>query len=138
MNDERLRSDLTDLAEEVTVVDLRDRSLRTSRRLGLQRAIATSAAAVVLLGAATGTALAVRPDAGPGPVPADSPTATATATASPVPVPSTPAPSVTPSRPPVPPATSSPATPTARFGKVVYADADRRPGHCPPVVVGTR
>ncbi|RLP95888.1 WD40 repeat domain-containing protein [Micromonospora sp. CV4] len=114
MNHDRLRFDLTDLAEEVTVVDLRDRSLRTSRRLGLQRAIATSAAAVVLLGAAAGTALAVRPDAGPGPVPAESPTA------SPSPVPSAPAPSVTPSRPAVPPDTSSPATPTARLGKVVY------------------
>ncbi|MGC1214364.1 MAG: hypothetical protein WA890_24280, partial [Micromonospora sp.] len=62
MNDDRLRFDLAELADEVTPVDLRDRALRTSRRLGIQRAVATSAAAVVLLAAAAGTALAVRPN----------------------------------------------------------------------------
>ena len=44
MNDDRLRLDLTDLADEVTPVDLRDRALRTSRRIGIQRAVATCAA----------------------------------------------------------------------------------------------
>ncbi|MEW2384182.1 WD40 repeat domain-containing protein [Micromonospora sp. NPDC047707] len=74
MNHDRLRIDLADLAEEVTPVDLRDRALRTSRRLGIQRAIATSAAAFVMVGAATGTAFALIPrgDA-PAPIPADSP-----------------------------------------------------------------
>ncbi|SCL39462.1 hypothetical protein [Micromonospora aurantiaca (nom. illeg.)] len=62
MNQDRLRLDLSDLAEEVTPVDLRDRALRTSRRLGIQRAVATSAAALVVLAAATGTALAIRPN----------------------------------------------------------------------------
>ncbi|WP_018785601.1 hypothetical protein [Micromonospora sp. CNB394] len=62
MNQDRLRFDLADLAEEVTPVDLRNRALRTSRRLGIQRAVATSAAALVVLAAATGTALAIRPN----------------------------------------------------------------------------
>ncbi|TYB36914.1 hypothetical protein FXF50_17965 [Micromonospora sp. AP08] len=62
MNQDRLRLDLAGLAEEVTPVDLRDRALRTSRRLGIQRAVATSAAALVVLAAATGTALAIRPN----------------------------------------------------------------------------
>ncbi|MEU1395348.1 hypothetical protein ABZ403_04660 [Micromonospora zamorensis] len=71
MNDQRLRLDLTDLAEEVTAVDLRDRTLRTSRRLGVQRAVATSAAALVLIAAATGTAFALRPNGqAPPPLPA--------------------------------------------------------------------
>ncbi|HEX2772950.1 MAG TPA: hypothetical protein VHN18_11045, partial [Micromonosporaceae bacterium] len=61
MNTDRLRFELAALAEEVTPVDLRDRTLRTSRRLGIQRAVATSAAVVVLLGVATGTAFAIRP-----------------------------------------------------------------------------
>ncbi|MFE9956272.1 hypothetical protein [Micromonospora sp. NPDC005299] len=69
MNQDRLRLDLAELAEEVTPVDLRDRALRTSRRLGIQRAVATSAAALVVLAAATGTAFAIRPD-GQAPVPA--------------------------------------------------------------------
>ncbi|MEU5721027.1 hypothetical protein ABZ783_04270 [Micromonospora sp. NPDC047738] len=68
MNHDRLRLDLAGLAEEVTPVDLRDRALRTSRRLGIQRAVATSAAALVMIAAATGTALAIRPD-GQAPVP---------------------------------------------------------------------
>ncbi|MEW2377157.1 hypothetical protein AB0883_13785 [Micromonospora sp. NPDC047812] len=68
MNDDRLRLDLTDLADEVTPVDLRDRALRTSRRIGIQRAVATCAAALVLMAAATGTALAIRPS-GQAPVP---------------------------------------------------------------------
>jgi hypothetical protein len=79
MNDQRLRFDLADLADEVTPVDLRDRALRTSRRLGIQRAVATSAAAVVMLGAATGTAFALMPRTdGQAPTPADSPSITQT------------------------------------------------------------
>ncbi|MFD2766247.1 PD40 domain-containing protein [Micromonospora eburnea] len=79
MNQDRLRLDLADLADEVTPVDLRDRALRTSRRLGIQRAIATSAAAVVMLGAATGTAFALMPrNDGQAPLPGDSPSITVT------------------------------------------------------------
>ncbi|SCG60759.1 TolB-like translocation protein [Micromonospora coxensis] len=92
MNDQRLRLDLADLAEEVTPVDLRDRALRTSRRLGIRRAVASSAAVVVLLGAATGTAVAIRPDAGPAPMlPGGTPWATAGSSA-PTPHPTPPAP----------------------------------------------
>ncbi|MBM0229113.1 hypothetical protein [Micromonospora sp. ATA51] len=71
MNHDRFRLDLAGLADEVTPVDLRDRALRTSRRLGIQRAVATSAAALVMIAAATGTALAIRPNGqGPAPQPA--------------------------------------------------------------------
>ncbi|TDB75669.1 hypothetical protein [Micromonospora sp. KC723] len=73
MNDQRLRLDLADLAEEVTLVDVRDRVLRTSRRLGIRRAVAGSAAAVALLGAATGTAFAFSPKGSPGPTPGNLP-----------------------------------------------------------------
>ncbi|WP_433211430.1 hypothetical protein ACQP00_50495 [Dactylosporangium sp. CS-047395] len=62
MNDSRLRLDLRDLADEVDNVDLRDRVLRTSRRLGVQRAVASSAAVVVVLAAAAGVAFAIRPN----------------------------------------------------------------------------
>jgi hypothetical protein len=72
MNGDRLRHDLAGLAEQVTPVDLRDRVLRTSRRLGIQRAIATSAAAVVVLAAAAGTAFALTPRTVSGPAPAGS------------------------------------------------------------------
>ncbi|MEV8511512.1 hypothetical protein [Dactylosporangium sp. NPDC051484] len=73
MNDSRLRFDMADLADQVNPVDLRDRALRTSRRLGMQRAVATSAAALVVLAGAAGIAFAVRPDGqGPAPVPGDS------------------------------------------------------------------
>ncbi|WP_446217620.1 hypothetical protein [Micromonospora sp. IBHARD004] len=89
MNHDRLRLDLAGLAEEVTPVDLRDRALRTSRRLGIQRAIATSAAAVVMLGAATGTAFAFMPrNEGQAPMPADTSSVTVTASPSGEPSPS--------------------------------------------------
>ncbi|MFG2037953.1 hypothetical protein [Dactylosporangium sp. NPDC048998] len=73
MNDRRLRFDMADLADQVTPVDLRDRALRTSRRLGFQRALATSAAVLVVLGSAAGIAFAVRPSGdGLAPTPASS------------------------------------------------------------------
>ncbi|MFE9689873.1 hypothetical protein [Micromonospora sp. NPDC005806] len=91
MNHDRLRFDLADLAEEVTPVDLRDRALRTSRRLGIQRAVATSAAALVMVAAATGAALAIRPN-GQAPLPQPAGPST-TVTAPPVEVTPTPDPS---------------------------------------------
>ncbi|MEH0822125.1 MULTISPECIES: hypothetical protein [unclassified Micromonospora] len=117
MNDQRLRLDLADLADEVTPVDLRDRALRTSRRIGIQRAIATSAAVVVLFGAATGTAFAVLPNRGADPVPGTSPSVTASPspTASPTPSPTT-SPSIAP---PVASTSSQPAT-SATFGRLHY------------------
>ncbi|MFK3982608.1 hypothetical protein ACI2K4_19805 [Micromonospora sp. NPDC050397] len=69
MNLDRLRNDLADLAEEAAPVDLRDRALRTSRRIGVQRTLASSAAALVMIGAATGTAFAFLPKDNPGPAP---------------------------------------------------------------------
>jgi TolB protein len=72
---EHLRTHLSDLAEEVTVVDLRDRALGTSRRLGAQRvavfAVATAAAALLV---AAGVAVVVGP---PRALPPADPTATA-------------------------------------------------------------
>ncbi|MGK5441130.1 hypothetical protein ACSNN7_04765 [Micromonospora sp. URMC 105] len=117
MNDQRLRLDLAELAEEVTPVDLRDRALRTSRRIGIQRAIATSAAAVVLLGAATGTAFAILPNRGADPIPGTTPSVTA----SPSPTaPPTPSPTTSPSVAPPVTSTSSEPTTSAAFGRLHY------------------
>ncbi|SCG55739.1 hypothetical protein [Micromonospora humi] len=102
MNQDRLRLDLADLADEVTPVDLRDRALRTSRRLGIQRAVVTSAAALAVLAAATGTALAIRPD-GQAPAPA-----VPSVTSTPPPSEASPPPSAEPSR----TASASPSTTT--------------------------
>ncbi|MEH1164859.1 hypothetical protein V6V47_05680 [Micromonospora sp. CPCC 205539] len=130
MNGDRLRFDLTNLADEVTPVDLRDRALRTSRRLGIQRAVATSAAVVVLLGAATGTAIALvsRSD-GQTPMPADSPSITITP--SPVDVIPTPSPSVEPAVPVRPPAASDDAVLPANmywYTEEEFGEARNAPG----------
>jgi dipeptidyl aminopeptidase/acylaminoacyl peptidase len=127
MNHDRLRSDLAGLADEVTPVDLRDRALRTSRRLGIQRTVATTAAALVLVAAATGTALAVRPNGAPTPDPAG-PSVTAT----------TPGPDSTPSRVPTEPS-ADPSTPTS--GDPSGSVADGRLGrifYIPQKVVGAK
>jgi hypothetical protein len=92
MNEDRLRFDLADLADEVTPVDLRDRALRTSRRIGIQRTVTTSVAALVMIAAATGTALAIRPN-GQANLPA--PATSVTSSAPPVEVTPTPQPSAT-------------------------------------------
>ncbi|MFG1675309.1 TolB family protein [Micromonospora sp. NPDC049282] len=116
MNQDRLRLDLADLADEVTPVDLRDRALRTSRRLGIQRAVVTSAAALLVLAAATGTALAIRPD-GQAPAPA-----VPSVTSTPPPPQVTPTPTVTPSRTPsAGPSTTTGGGPAgATFGRLFY------------------
>ena len=49
MNLDLFRADLADLAEDVTPVDVRDRVLATSRRIGRRRAIGGVAAAVAFL-----------------------------------------------------------------------------------------
>ncbi|MFI5487717.1 hypothetical protein ACIBXA_28290 [Micromonospora echinaurantiaca] len=117
MNDQRLRLDLADLAAEVTPVDLRDRALRTSRRIGIQRAVATSAAAVVMLAAATGTAFAILPNRGTDPLPATTPSVTASPSPSASP---SATPSVTDS--PSAPVSGDPAGPpdTATFDRLHY------------------
>ncbi|MGV9806617.1 hypothetical protein [Micromonospora chersina] len=128
MNQDRLRLDLAGLAEEVTPVDLRDRALRTSRRLGIQRAVATSAAALVLLAAATGTALAIRPD-GQGAVPAPA-GPSVTSTWPPVEVTPTPQPSRAPSTDPSGSPSTDGGAPAAgaTFGRLYYGPADGSAG----------
>lgn len=85
MKHDRLRLGLADLADEVNLVDLRDRALRTSRRLRIQRAVASSATVLALVGAATGTAFTVIPRAdNQVPQPADSSSAFTSASATPV------------------------------------------------------
>ncbi|MGC4894326.1 hypothetical protein [Micromonospora sp. DT31] len=121
MNQDRLRFDLADLAEEVAPVDLRDRALRTSRRLGIQRAVATSAAALVVLAAATGTALAIRPNS-QAPAPAG-PSVTVTAPpAEPSRTPSA-EPSSTPSNKPDDTVTGG-SSADVTFGRMVYVPSE--------------
>lgn len=90
---DNLRSGLADLAAEVQPTDLRDRALRTSRRIGLRRTAVTSALSMVLLGGAGVVAVAAT---GGGGSPVD-PTATATASG----------PAASPSTPPVRPVQSN-------------------------------
>lgn len=56
---DNLRSGLADLADDVNPVDLRDRALRTSHRIGVRRTVLTSALSLVLLGSAGVTAVAM-------------------------------------------------------------------------------
>jgi hypothetical protein len=56
-----LRSHLTDLAEEVVSVDLRDRSISTARRIGARRAVVATSAAAALVAVAAVAAYALRP-----------------------------------------------------------------------------
>ncbi|HEY6593690.1 MAG TPA: hypothetical protein VI011_06230 [Asanoa sp.] len=63
MNLDLLRADLADLAEDVIPVDLRDRTLTTSHRLGRRRTAVRTAAALAVL-AAAGVGFAVLPDRG--------------------------------------------------------------------------
>ncbi|MGC4885996.1 TolB family protein [Micromonospora sp. DT227] len=114
MNQDRLRFDLADLADEVTPVDLRDRALRTSRRLAVRRAVATSAAVLLALAAATGTALAIRPD-GSAPAPA-----LPSVTSTPPPVQPTPTPSVEPSRSPSKGPSVGPGQPSSALAGTRY------------------
>ncbi|MFC0029702.1 PD40 domain-containing protein [Micromonospora chaiyaphumensis] len=123
MNQDRLRLDLAELAEEVTPVDLRDRALRTSRRLGIQRAVATSAAALVVLAAATGTAFAIRPNGdSPAPAPAGP---SVTSTWPPVEVTPTPQASREPSTAPSGSPSTDSGTPAGgpTFGRLIYGPA---------------
>lgn len=84
---DRLHADLADLAEQVTVVDLRERTLRTSRYLSIRRTLLGVATAVAVLAIGAGTAFAVLPGrhtavpAGPGP--SDQPPVTASLSPSP-------------------------------------------------------
>jgi hypothetical protein len=52
---------MSQLADEVVPVDLRDRSLTTARSIGVRRAAFATSAAVAILLAAAGTAIAFRP-----------------------------------------------------------------------------
>jgi hypothetical protein len=114
----RLHADLTDLADEVRVVDLRDRAVRTSQRLAMQRTLVGAAAAVAVVAIGAGTAFAVLPGrhaalpAGPGP--------SDQATATPAQVtPSASAPAA--AEPSAGPSTASPAPSTSGSGVPVTA-----------------
>lgn len=111
MTPERLRFDLAELAEDVAPADLTARVRRTSRRLGIRRAVASSAAALALFALATGGALALRPDKQSAPIlPGGTPTATAPVEQTTGP---TPSPTVDPSN-----TSSEPAAPV--IGRVFY------------------
>ena len=117
MNLDLFRADLADLAEDVTPVDVRDRVLATSRRIGRRRVIIGVAAAVAFLAAAGGVAVAAVPDRGAAPIlpPSDS-------TPWPSPEPSvgpTPGPTTEPSRPVESTASDDPTTST-NIGTVYY------------------
>jgi hypothetical protein len=89
---EELRRALHDLATEVSVVDLRDRALATSRRMTRRRQALTAATVVAVVAVLGGVTAALWPrgrNTDPPP-PAESPTPTASASASPSPEPSTP------------------------------------------------
>ena len=93
---DRLHADLADLAEQVTVVDLRDRSLRTSRNLGRRRTLVAAAAAVAVLALGAGAAFVVLPGGHTalpvGPGSSNQPSAAATSPTSPQPHESDPVP----------------------------------------------
>lgn len=55
---DRLHADLADLADEVRVVDLRDRTLRSSRNLGIRRTLLGAATAIAVLAIGAGTTFA--------------------------------------------------------------------------------
>jgi hypothetical protein len=92
MTFDQLRSDLADLAQEVSIVDLRDRSIATSRRTAIRRAVGASVAAVALIATAAvgimlrGTQNGALPPANPTPTVATSPTPSVTAAPSAAPV----------------------------------------------------
>lgn len=103
MNDfapEPLHDALADLAETVRPVDLRDRALRTSRRLAIRRAVTTTAAVVALVGVSAAGVSQVLPDH-TAPQPGTSHSAT---------------PSPEPSSPSAGPAPSASSAPTASSG----------------------
>jgi len=65
-NEQWLREGLSTLSEQYHVVDLRDRTLETSRRLGVRRAAVGAALAAVLVLGGAGAAVALgRPNAAP-------------------------------------------------------------------------
>jgi hypothetical protein len=81
---QNLHDALRDLADEVRLVDLRDRSVQTSRQMTRRYIIAGVASVVVAVAAVTTGALALRPSASGPPVqPAQSETPTAGPTATP-------------------------------------------------------
>jgi TolB protein len=61
MSNDRLRTDLRTLADEVSMTDLRDRTLRTSRRIAVRRAVTASAAVVAVVVVVTAGAFAAGP-----------------------------------------------------------------------------
>jgi hypothetical protein len=80
MSTDQLQLDLTEIADEVVVVNLHDRVLRESRKIGIRRTVIASVAAVAVVAAASVTAFAAMPRDHRTPVaPAASPHVTASA-----------------------------------------------------------
>ncbi|NJC68802.1 hypothetical protein HC031_03535 [Planosporangium thailandense] len=117
-----LHDALADLAETAQPVDLRDRALRTSRRLAVRRSVTVTAAAVVLLGVTAAGVGQVLPQRTAPHTPAASDSAT------PEPQPSSPAPEPTT---PEPSASSTPAASesgaTVTVGPLYYGDLSPDP-----------
>jgi hypothetical protein len=105
---DRLHADLADLADEVRMVDLRDRAVRSSRRLAVRRTMVATAAAVAVVAIGAGTAFAVLPGRHAA-LPVTGPSAQASPTAAPT----TEAPSAAASEVPAAPSTSPPASGSA-------------------------
>jgi Periplasmic component of the Tol biopolymer transport system len=89
---EQLRRALHDLSTEVSVVDLRDRALATSRRMTRRRRALTAAVAVAVVAVVGGVTAALWPRGlnPTPPPPAETPTPTTTLSESPSPSPSAP------------------------------------------------
>jgi TolB protein len=120
MNLDLFRADLADLAEDVTQVDVRDRALATSRRIGRRRAIGGVVAAAAFVAVAGGVAVAAVPDRDAAPIlPPSNSTPRPTA-------PSTPGPTTAPSTPASPDATESALTQppvSTALGTIFYGPA---------------
>lgn len=125
---DRLHADLADLAEEVTVVNLQDRVLRTSRQLGMRRTLVGGAAVLAVLAAASGTALAVLPqqhDSVPPAVITSQSASPPAPSASSSPTPDAPPSTGTPS---APPTSASPPNASATMPALYFYRLDRQDG----------
>jgi TolB protein len=100
-----LHSGLSDIADNVAPVDMLERSLRRSKRIGQQRAMAVAGGVMVVAVAAVGVTLRVTDLDGPPPVPANSAASGLPSTAASSP-------------PPSPPSSAPPSSPPATVGSL--------------------
>jgi hypothetical protein len=115
---DQLHQDLADLAGEVTSVDLRNRALATSRKIGIRRAVAGTAAAALVLLASAGVAYAVLPEQH-NTMPAGPPSSVSTTPPTP---PISPEPATSSSTPSAPASPSTTVTAPATMGAVLTVD----------------